>query len=175
MFDGELLKEEKELTGTPKILDHDYVMQPQRSPASSDSGVSLDSSGNSPRNLNEDLTQFCTNMISLSESPDNDTAYYYPGENSPGSISDQLSVSPGSGENMDLGALDLENFDFSEVTGMNLDTVDPSALDGSSMDGMDENVSIDIGIICFIILHVNCNVFFGLSYKYRYKNAKFKH
>lgn len=142
LFDGELLKEGKNVT--PRITDHDYVMQPTQSPAGSDSGVSLDSSGNSPRNnINEDLTSFCYSM--MSESPENEMSSMFPSEYSPGSGSDQLSASPETRHGLDLDALDLENFDFSEVTGMRLDTVDSSALDSNEMDMMEENISIDIG------------------------------
>lgn len=145
LFDGELLKEEKDLV--PEITDHDYVMHPTRSPAGSDSGVSLDSSGNSPRNVQEDLTQFCNDL--LSESPGSDMSHLSPemmhGTQSPGSVSDHQAHSPDSTNNVALDALKLEHFDFSEIEGMSFDTVDPSALDNDGMELMDEDVSIDIG------------------------------
>lgn len=142
LFDGELLKEK---ASAPQITDHDYVMQPVRSPASSDSGVSVDSSGNSPRNTNDDLTQFCNDMIALSESPSSDMSHLSPqmisSEQSPAS---DLSNSPGV-DTVSMDGLELENFDFSGIEDMNFGTVDPSAINAGDIDLLDENVSIDIG------------------------------
>lgn len=130
---------------TPSAFtDHDYVMQPAKSPAGSDSGVSVDSGGNSPRNSENDMSQFSNDVTSMSGSPHSDFQYsphqMVPNDElSPVSVADQLSCSPGQTE---IDNMDLEHFDFSE-----LDTIDTSALISDKYGGgiMDEDVSIDLG------------------------------
>ena len=136
---------------TPSAFtDHDYVMQPAKSPAGSDSGVSVDSGGNSPRNSENDMSHFNNDITSMSGSPQSEFQYSphqtVPNDElSPVSFGDQLSCSPGQTE---VENIDLEHFDFSE-----LDTIDTSALISDKYGGsiMDEDVSIDLGIH---VLHV---------------------
>ncbi|KAH3840396.1 hypothetical protein DPMN_113844 [Dreissena polymorpha] len=112
--------------------DHDYVMQATKSPAGSDSGVSVDSDGLSHI---FDLTTSCS---SVSQMIPHVGSHY--GEHSPCSASDTLSTSP---EDMAMDALDLENFDFGDV---NFDTIEPSDLidDDQNVHVLDNNVSIDL-------------------------------
>lgn len=155
LFDGCLLSEIEKPTApqTPSAFtDHDYVMQPAKSPAGSDSGVSVDSGGHSPRNSENDLSHIHADLNSLSGSPHSDFQYspqmVPSNELSPASAGDQLSCSPGLTGHLGVDSVDLENFDFSDITDMNLDTIDASALiaeNNCESTIMDEDVSIDLG------------------------------
>lgn len=151
LFGGNLLSEDVKLTA-PQIktfTDHDYVLQPTRSPAGSDSGVSIDSGSHSPQST-DDLSHVSADINSLSGSPHSDILYspeMVPSSaHSPVSAGDQLSCSPGINE-PDIDNLDLENFDFGDMADMNLDTIDASALATGPNDDtlMEEDVSIDLG------------------------------
>ncbi|XP_052795349.1 cyclic AMP-responsive element-binding protein 3-like protein 3 isoform X2 [Mya arenaria] len=148
-FDDDLLKETDNSPRISTITDHDYVMQPTQSPASSDSGVSVES-GHSPRASYGSMTELCGDMNMMSGSPASDQSHFSPqtvlnqGEMSPAALSDQLSNSP---DQVHMDALDLENFDFADID-MNFDTIDPSALMNETpglKNTFDDNVSIDLG------------------------------
>lgn len=130
--------------------DHDYVMQPTRSPASSDSGVSVDSGANSPRNSENDLPTMCTDASNVSGSPQSD--YQYSPQMVPNielSPRDQLSCSPDMTDQSGINYVDLENFDFSDISDINFDTIDPSAIitdEQLENNAIDEDVSIDLGM-----------------------------
>lgn len=154
LFGGSLLNDDPKPTA-PQITtftDHDYVLQPTHSPASSDSGVSVNSGSNSPR-ISEDLSHMGADINSLSGSPHSDTQYspqMVPGSaHSPhSSVGDQLSCSPVMNEEPEIDHLDLENFDFSDMSDINFDTIDTSALTSNDQcedNLMDEDVSIDLG------------------------------
>ncbi|WAR00404.1 CR3L3-like protein [Mya arenaria] len=147
-FDDDLLKETDNSPRISTITDHDYVMQPTQSPASSDSGVSVES-GHSPRASYGSMTELCGDMNMMSGSPASDQSHFSPqtvlnqGEMSPAALSDQLSNSP---DQVHMDALDLENFDFADID-MNFDTIDPSALMNETpglKNTFDDNVSIDL-------------------------------
>lgn len=114
--------------------DHDYVMHPVTSPASSDSGVSVESGNGSPRSDTINTTDGQIMSGSPVSSPDitfNTDLCTSPGY--------QLSNSPGSGDG--IGPLDFENLDFSD---MDLETIDPNHLMHDNTDFLNEDVSIEL-------------------------------
>ncbi|KAL4228101.1 cAMP response element binding [Mactra antiquata] len=147
LFNNDLLEsiENSKAPINPTITDHDYVMQPVRSPAaSSDSGVSIDSGGNSPRNTETDLLNMCSDIGSMSDSPKNE--FQFSSELSPANYSDQLSCSPDTTGNIDMDNFELESFDFTDIQNVNFDTIDASSiLVGDGGNAMDEDISIDLG------------------------------
>lgn len=155
LFGGCILKDAEKATvrqTSSAFADHDYVMQPAKSPAGSDSGVSVDSGSSSPRCSENDMSHLCADANSLSGSPQSDFQYspqmVPSSEFSPIPAGDQLSCNPDMTGQSGVGSIDLENFDFGDISDLNLDTIDPSALiAGNNCEGtiMDEDVSIDLG------------------------------
>jgi len=126
-------------------------MQPALSPGGSDSGVSVESGGQSPQFSTDTMTQYSCDGMSGSPTSD----FYHL---SPGHSSNHSEMSPVAAPEQlnQIEAFDLENLDFSDIE-MNFDTFDPNALDCENMEkqaAFEDNVSIDLGWLnshCFMV------------------------